>query len=1169
MSWAWDDDKNHDNIRKHGIRFESAQHVLEDPLQATEDDPNEQEQRFRTTGMLGNMVIVVFIPSPQARTQRPGSAGASLAQEKPLQAKDGDMNNLDKLTPSQVKELETLAALPDELIDTSDIPEIADEDRRQSVRGLLHMPPDEQRRAIDYLKFDRRKAPTNTSERALETRVCHILAGDNCERGAFPAAIRERPAAYSAGWVCGDAADYDAERCVDVAQLAAFLHATQPEIADALSIDADTPARNGFLRRLKLEIDRRGVVDVMRKGVKHNQHEVMLYYAMPSLGNDAAYERYEQNRFSITRQLRFGKGNRRESLDLALFVNGLPLITFELKNNLTKQTAEDAAQQYRRRDRHEPLFRVGRCLAHFAVDESEALFCTEIAGKQSAFLPFNKGYMGGAGNPVNPMGLKTDYLWHEIFDRYSMSGIIERYALLTESKDATTGRTTRRQIWPRYHQIDAIRMLTSNVQSNGAGKRYLVQHSAGSGKSNTIAWLTLDLVDLERDGAPAFRSVIVVTDRVLLDRQISETIRQFTQVSSTLAHAESAADLRRRLAEGVKVIITTVQKFPFIQDAIGGADLRDDNFAIVIDEAHSGQGGQAAAAMAQALGGAERAGEGNYDGEAEEDYEDRINRIIESRKMLPNASYFAFTATPKNKTLELFGSPREQPDGTVKHFPFHNYTMKQAIQERFIIDPLTHYTEVKSYYRLVKAVEDDPQFDARRAQRKLIRYVEGSDQAIRAKAEIMADHFLDSVIKPRKLGGHARAMVVTDGVARAIDYFFAINDRLRERGSPHRALVAFSGEREYAGKTVSEAALNGFPEAHTAAKLREDPNRILICADKFQTGYDEPLLQAMYVDKTLFGIRAVQTLSRLNRAHPGKADVFVLDFMNHSDAIAEAFSEYYRATILSDETDPNKLHDLKAALDDRQIYAPDDVRAVAKAYLDGEDRGAFEHRLDDCARRYRSDLDEDGQIEFKGNAKAFTRAYAFLSQLLPYGSVEWEELSIYLRFLIPKLPAPSADDFSIGIEDAVDMDSYRIEKQAVREILLADADAEIDPVPAGGGGHMPQPEMESLSTIIAEFNSLWGTLFTDTDKASQMLESVSDDAKSDAAFLNAARGKTDVENAKEQHARALKDAISAAINCSAEFYNAYSENADFRAWVNSRLFQDAYERANSTADTPD
>ena len=598
------------------------------------------------------------------------------------------MSNTGKLTPYQVKQLEALAAMPDELIDTSDIPEIADEDRGPVVRGLFQMPPEERRKAIAYLNSKRRRPPPDTSERALENRVCRILAGADCERGAGRAAIGERPAAYSAGWICGDAADYDAERGVDVAQLAAFLHATQPEIADALSIDDDTPARGRFLQRLRQEIDRRGVVDVMRKGVRHNQREVALYCAMRSPGDDAAFDRYEQNRFSITRQLRFGVGerNRQESLDLALFVNGLPIVTFELKNKSAKRTDEDATRPYRRRDWHEPLFRVGRCLAHFAVDESEALFCTEIAGEQSEFLPFNKGCKGGAGNPVNSAGLKTDYLWHEIFERYSMTGIIERYALLVESKDAGAGKATRRQIWPRYHQIDAIRLLTSNVQSNGAGKRYLVQHSAGGGKSNTIAWLTLALADLERDGAPAFRSVIVVTDRAPHDAQISEIIRQFTQVGSTLAHAESAADLRRLIADGVKVIITTAQKLPFIQDAIGGAELRGDNFAIVIDGAHSGQGGQAAAAMAQALGGVERAGDGD-EGD-EEDYEDAINRIVESRGMPPNVSYFAFSAAPKNKTLELFGSPREQPDGTVKHFPFHAYTMKQAMQEGFIAAPL-------------------------------------------------------------------------------------------------------------------------------------------------------------------------------------------------------------------------------------------------------------------------------------------------------------------------------------------------------------------------------------------------------------------------------------------------------------------------------------------------
>ena len=1057
------------------------------------------------------------------------------------------MKNADfELTQAQIEELDALDAIADERLDTSDIPEVTD--WSNSVRGLLHMPSDERANALDKLRSARRGV-TDITERGLESRICRILAGDDCEPGAAKSAIGERPAEYAAGWLCGDAADYDAEHCVDLTQLAAFLTATQPETAAALSLDADTPARRQFLTRLKRDVDARGVVEALRNGVKHRQHDVSLYYAAPTPGNTAAEARYRQNRFSVSRQLRFSARNRRESIDLALFVNGLPVATFELKNSLTKQTAADAVLQYKRRDRREPLFQVGRCLAHFAVDDVEALFCANVNGKQLAFLPFNKGYDGGAGNPVNPGGLKTDYLWQDVFTRESLSDIIEHYALLLETGGKRAN--ARAQIWPRFHQLDAVRKLLADVQAHGAGRRYLAQHSAGSGKSNTIAWLAHRLVELQRGGEPEFRSVIVVTDRRILDRQINGTIRQFTQVRSTLAHAESAADLRRLISAGKKIIITTVQKFPFISDAIG-SEHRGSRFAIIIDEAHSSQGGRAAAAMSQTLGANNSAA-----ADDDEDYEDRINRIIESRKMLTNASYFAFTATPKNKTLELFGASNPQPDGAVKHNPFHAYTMKQAIQEGFILDPLANYTTVRSYYRLVKTVADDPQFDAKRAQRKLIRYVEGHDSAIRAKAEIMVDHFLDRVIAPRKLDGQARAMVVTEGVKIAIDYHTAINDYLRERGSPHKALVAFSGERDYDGKTVSETFLNGFPETQTAAKLREDPYRILICADKFQTGYDEPLLQAMYVDKKLFGVRAVQTLSRLNRAHSGKTEVFALDFANDADDIKDAFSDYYRTTILADETDPNKLHDLKSALDAQRLYTPEEVGAVVKSYLKGKDRSEFEHVLDDCVQRYRAELDEDEQVAFKGDAKAFARSYAFLSQILSYGEVEWENLFIYLRFLIPKLPAPASDDLSLGIEDTVDMDSYRAEKQATMAILLADKDAEIDPVPADGG-HMRQPEIDALSNIIAQFNSLFGSRFTDPAGAGKMLESIAVEAKADESFLSA-RHNSDKENARVEHQKALFKAMAGMVGSSAELYKVYSENKAFRVWVDSQFFNEAYK----------
>ena len=431
--------------------------------------------------------------------------------------------------------------------------------------------------------------------------------------------------------------------------------------------------------------------------------------------------------------------------------------------------------------------------------------------------------------------------------------------------------------------------------------------------------------------------------------------------------------------------------------------------------------------------------------------------------MLPNASYFAFTATPKNKTLEIFGEPEPQPDGKVKHRPFHSYTMKQAIQEGFILDVLKNYTPVDSYYKLVKKIEDDPEFDTKRAKKKLRRYVESHDHAIRLKAEIMVDHFHEQVLALNKIGGQARAMVVTSGIERAIQYYHAIRDYLEERKSPYQAIVAFSGEHEYGGAKVTEASLNGFPSSEIADKIQEDPYRFLICADKFQTGYDEPLLHTMYVDKVLSGIKAVQTLSRLNRAHPQKHDVFVLDFMNDADTIQEAFADYYRTTILSEETDPNKLHDLKAALDGYQVYSPTQVEQLVELYLGGADRDKLDPILDACVAVYKEQLDEDGQVDFKGKAKAFMRTYDFLASILPYTNAEWEKLSIFLNFLMPKLPAPMEEDLAKGILEAIDMDSYRVEKKAAMKIPLPDEDAEIEPVPTSGGGRKPEPELDRLS----------------------------------------------------------------------------------------------------------
>ncbi|HWG96845.1 MAG TPA: type I restriction endonuclease, partial [Nitrospira sp.] len=889
---------------------------------------------------------------------------------------------------------------------------------------------------------------TDTSEKGLENLIVAAMAGQASDEGPPSgegiSLVRERYG--GTGWIPGQAEDYDREFCIDLPQLRAFLHTTQPKVAEAFDLNNDSPIRRKLLARLQGEISKRGVIDVLRHGIKDGPHHVDLFYGTPSPGNEKAATLNASNRFTVTRQLRYSRDETQQALDLALFINGLPIATFELKNSLTKQTVEDAVEQYKRdRDSREKLFEFGRCVVHFALDDHEVRFCTHLKGKSSWFLPFNLGWNDGAGNPPNPYGIKTDYLWHKILTRDGMTDILENYAQIVEEKNEKTGKKKAVQIWPRFHQLDVVRKLLSDTRQQGGGLRYLIQHSAGSGKSNSIAWLAHQLIGLQKDDALVFDSIIVVTDRRILDKQIRDSIKQFAQVGATVGHAEHSGDLRKFIAEGKKIIISTVQKFPFILDEIG-SEQRGRKFAIIIDEAHSSQGGRTSAALSMALStaGAE---------EDDETTEDKINRIMEAKKLLPNASYFAFTATPKNKTLEIFGDALPpDAEGKVRHQPFHSYTMKQAIQEGFILDVLKHYTQVESYYKLVKKVEADPEFDTKRAKKKLRRYVESHDHAIRLKAEIMVDHFHEQVLALNKIGGQARSMVVTSGIERAIQYYHAFRDYLKERKSPYQAIIAFSGEHEYGDAKVTEASLNGFPSSQIADKIQEDPYRFLICADKFQTGYDEPLLHTMYVDKILSGIKAVQTLSRLNRAHPQKHDVFVLDFMNDSDTIQEAFADYYRTTILAEETDPNKLHDLKAALDGDQVYAQTQIDQLVGLYLSGADRDKLDPILDASVAVYKNQLDEDGQVDFKSKAKAFLRAYGFLSSILPYTNAEWEKLSIFLNFLVSKLPAPKEEDLTKGILETIDMDSYRVEKKATMKIQLPGENAEIEPLPMTGGG---------------------------------------------------------------------------------------------------------------------
>lgn len=969
---------------------------------------------------------------------------------------------------------------------------------------------------------------------------------DTSEHGLESLIVKHMTAS---GWVAGQPGDYDRAYGVDLVQVCAFLKASQEPLVEAFELGSDSPTRRKFLARLQGEITKRGTIDVLRHGIKHGPQQVELFYGTPTPGNVKAEERFAANRFSVTRQLRYSEDETQLALDLGLFINGLPIATFELKNSLTKQTVDDAVWQYKKdRDPRELLFEFGRCMVHFAVDDHEVRFCTHLKGKASWFLPFNKGYNDGAGNPPNPNGIKTDFLWKLILTLAGLTDILENFAQVVESKDDKTGKKKRTQIWPRYHQLDVVRKLLAHAGQHGSEQRYLIQHSAGSGKSNSIAWLAHQLIGQKQADKEVFDSIIVITDRRILDQQIRDTIKQFAQVGATVGHAEHSGDLRKFIAGGKKIIISTVQKFPFILDEIG-SDHRLRKFAIIIDEAHSSQGGKTSAALSMALS---EAGEEPED----ETTEDKINRIMEARKLLPNASYFAFTATPKNKTLEIFGEPYPEGEET-KHRPFHGYTMKQAVQEGFILDVLANYTPVASYYKLVKAIEGDPEFDTKRARKKLRKYVESHDHAIRLKAEIMVDHFHDQVIGLKKIGGQARAMVVTSGIQRAIQYFHAMRDYLNERKSPYQAIVAFSGEPEFDGVKVTESSLNGFPSSQIADKIQEDPYRFLICADKFQTGYDEPLLHTMYVDKPLSSIKAVQTLSRLNRAHPQKHDVFVLDFMNETDTIQDAFARYYRTTILSKETDPNKLHDLKTDLDGYQVYGPEHIDELVKLYLAGADRDKLDPILDACVAVYNETLDEDGQVDFKGKAKAFCRTYGFLGSILPpsYKVPGWETLSIFLNFLVPKLPAPKEEDLSKGILESIDMDSYRVEKHAAMQIHLADENAEIDPVPTSGGGRKPEPELDRLSNILKTFNDQFGNIsWTDEDRVHKLItEEIPAKVAADKAYQNAMK-QGDKGKARIEHDAALLRVMVGLLKDDTELFKQYSDNAGFKRWLADTVF---------------
>lgn len=918
---------------------------------------------------------------------------------------------------------------------------------------------------------------SQTNEQALEAAIEKSLTGYAIET-IKEHLINDPGAAYKSGlgYYIGLAEDFDPKYALDQKRFWHFLETTQKEELEKLKRSADWKLK--ILERYDRLVKKYGLLRLLKKGLDVEDAHFTLFYAAPlASSSQLVTVHFESNEFSVTRQVRYNRDNQREEIDMVIFLNGLPLSTLELKNPWTGQTAKThGIKQYREdRDFRQPLLSFGRCLVHFTVDTDEVYMTTRLQGYSTDFLPFNKGYKEGKGNPPNPFGHKTSYLWEEVFTRESLANIIQHFVRFDgKPSDALSTKTL---YFPRYHQLNVVRKILKHATTNGVGHSYLIQHSAGSGKSNSITWSAFQLIEAypekeEIPGSkgtdhPLFDSVIVVTDRNLLDKQLRDNIKDFSEVKNIVAAAYSSKELQQHLEEGKKVIITTIQKFAYIIDGIN--DLSDKRFAVIIDEAHSSQDGYNFGSLNKAMG--------VHADPDEVDYQDVVLEAMRSRKMKGNASYLAFTATPKKSTLEKFGV--QNADGSFD--PFDLYSMKQAIEEGFILDVLANYTTYKSYYEIEKSIEENPLFDTMKAQKKLKAFVERNPSTIATKASIMMNHFINTVYNTKKLKGYGKGMVATQSIESAIRYYLAIKKILSENGNPFKVLIAFSGKVTVDGVEYTEPDMNGFPMKDTRDKFDEDEYRILVVANKYLTGFDQKKLCAMYVDKKLQGVLAVQALSRLNRAAPKyrkrTEDLFILDFFNKVDDIKKSFDDFYTATSLSQPTDVGVLHELRDVLGDEGVYEWQEVEQFVKLYFEGVDAQLLSPIIDVAAARFNHDLDwsDEDKADFKIKAKQFVKIYGQVAAILPYEVLDWEKLFWFLKFLIPKLVVKKTEDDQIDeLLDSVDLSTYGLERTKLNySIQLDDSKTVVDPQNPNLRGAHGGGEKDELEEIVKSFNERW------------------------------------------------------------------------------------------------
>ncbi|MEI6316295.1 MAG: type I restriction endonuclease [bacterium] len=955
---------------------------------------------------------------------------------------------------------------------------------------------------------------------------------------------------------------YDKTLCMDTELVLEFIQNTQNEAWQKIVEQYGGEAQSKFLTRIDEELLSRGLLSVLRDGVTDRGVRFRLAHFKPENDkNPETLADYAGNILSVMRQVKYSAKNE-NSLDMVTFVNGLPVFTVELKNQFTGQNVINAISQYRTdRDQKEKLLSFKRCLTHFAVDTEQAYMTTRLTGLTTYFLPFNKGNNGSSGNPDAPKGkYKTHYLWEDVWSKDSVFDLLGNFIQdITEEKEDKNGKKSKEEkiIFPRYHQLETVRKIVLDAQENGSGKNYLIQHSAGSGKSNTIAWVAHRLAELHDIASKnVFDGVIVVTDRRVLDKQLSDTVKSFSQVTGLVKHIENGGkELKESLEAGVRIITTTLQKFPVIVDAI--EKVEGKKFAVIIDEAHSSQSGESAADLRQVLTLDEAEKETEKEEKVFKTVEDQIIERMKARKVAsPNLSFFAFTATPKQKTLELFGT--EDPL-TGKYIPFSLYSMKQAIEEKFILDVLKNYTTYETYFGLLKKVEDDPEFDKKKAQRLMIGYVERHEHAIDKKTAIMVEHFEEKIAS--LVGDKAKAMVVTKSRLHAVRYKIAFDKYLKEKGYHHKAMVAFSGTVKDVDTKLeyTEAQMNKVSDTQTTEEFKKDEYKFLIVAEKYQTGFDQPLLSVMYVDKKLGGVGAVQTLSRLNRTTYGKDDTFVLDFVNQTDEIKDAFQPYYTTTVLSEATNPNILHDLEREVRGFKFFTDFEVNGFIDEYFAGATPDKLNHIIDGVVSRIQEEnLTEEEMESFKTTVFDYLKKYAFISQIVTFEDPQLEKLYIFLKFLIKKLPRRE-NPLPYEVLEAIDMATYRIEKTGEKNVQLENTEGVIDPMGSGDSKGSAEDERDALSKIIKEINERYGTNFTDGDRV------ILNDLSKRLLASEVLRGSVEnnsKDSAKLKFDQLFQDELVGVLDNHFSLYQKLDQSPELKKFVQEKVFEYVVKKMN-------